>query len=185
MPHGVLARRPPGRVALLAPAGPTVWTEGNRNNQIGVPITVLHTTPETRFLALEMGATSEDLALTVHPHPTLSEGLMEAAEALLATLAADWPEREGAWASAQALVDTLQASFPPAADGGSNGNGRGGQRWLVFAGSSDKDLAGMFRALAPHFDHAFLTRYCDNPRSVSPLVRFGPKAWRSRRRARP
>jgi dihydrolipoamide dehydrogenase len=33
-------------------------------------------------LALEMGATAEDLALTVHPHPTLSEGLMEASEAL-------------------------------------------------------------------------------------------------------
>ncbi len=33
-------------------------------------------------LALELGATAEDLALTVHPHPTLSEGLMEAAEAL-------------------------------------------------------------------------------------------------------
>jgi dihydrolipoamide dehydrogenase len=33
-------------------------------------------------LALEMGATVEDLSLTVHPHPTLAEGLMEAAEAL-------------------------------------------------------------------------------------------------------
>ncbi|WP_234554631.1 dihydrolipoyl dehydrogenase [Thermus caliditerrae] len=33
-------------------------------------------------LALEMGATVSDLALTVHAHPTLSEGLMEAAEAL-------------------------------------------------------------------------------------------------------
>jgi dihydrolipoamide dehydrogenase len=32
-------------------------------------------------LAVEMGATAEDLALTVHPHPTLSETLMEAAEA--------------------------------------------------------------------------------------------------------
>ena len=32
-------------------------------------------------LALEMGATAEDIALTVHPHPTLSETLMEAAEA--------------------------------------------------------------------------------------------------------
>ncbi len=32
-------------------------------------------------LALEMGATITDLALTVHAHPTLSEGLMEAAEA--------------------------------------------------------------------------------------------------------
>ncbi len=32
-------------------------------------------------LALEMGATLEDLAWTVHPHPTLPETLMEAAEA--------------------------------------------------------------------------------------------------------
>jgi dihydrolipoamide dehydrogenase len=31
-------------------------------------------------LALEMGATLTDLALTQHPHPTISEGLMEAAE---------------------------------------------------------------------------------------------------------
>ncbi len=32
--------------------------------------------------AIEMGATTEDLALTIHPHPTLSETLMEAAEAV-------------------------------------------------------------------------------------------------------
>ena len=32
-------------------------------------------------LAVEMGATAKDLALSVHPHPTLSETLMEAAEA--------------------------------------------------------------------------------------------------------
>lgn len=31
-------------------------------------------------LAIEMGATMEDIALTQHAHPTLSEGLMEAAE---------------------------------------------------------------------------------------------------------
>ena len=30
-------------------------------------------------LAIEMGATLEDLALTVHPHPTLSEQYLEAA----------------------------------------------------------------------------------------------------------
>jgi dihydrofolate synthase/folylpolyglutamate synthase len=59
-------------------------------------------------------------------------------------------------ASAEALVETLRASFPPA------------RRLLVFAGSSDKDLAGMFRVLAPHFAHAFLTRYRSNPRSVPP-----------------
>jgi dihydrolipoamide dehydrogenase len=31
-------------------------------------------------LAMEMGATAEDIALTVHPHPTLSETIMECAE---------------------------------------------------------------------------------------------------------
>jgi len=34
-------------------------------------------------LAVEMGATVEDIALTVHPHPTLPEGIMESAEAAL------------------------------------------------------------------------------------------------------
>ncbi len=36
-------------------------------------------------LAVEMGATAADLALTIHPHPTLSETLMEAAEAFYGT----------------------------------------------------------------------------------------------------
>ena len=31
-------------------------------------------------LATEMGATAEDLKLTIHPHPTLSETVMESAE---------------------------------------------------------------------------------------------------------
>ncbi len=31
-------------------------------------------------LAIEMGATAEDLKLTIHAHPTLSETLMESAE---------------------------------------------------------------------------------------------------------
>jgi dihydrolipoamide dehydrogenase len=34
-------------------------------------------------LAVEMSATAEDLAMTIHPHPTLTETLMEAAEAFL------------------------------------------------------------------------------------------------------
>ena len=34
------------------------------------------------MVLLEMGATSQDLALTMHAHPTLSETLMEAAEIL-------------------------------------------------------------------------------------------------------
>jgi len=36
-------------------------------------------------LALEMAATTEDLALTIHPHPTLPEAIMEAAEKALGT----------------------------------------------------------------------------------------------------
>ena len=31
-------------------------------------------------LAIEMGALAEDIALTIHAHPTLSETMMEAAE---------------------------------------------------------------------------------------------------------
>jgi dihydrolipoamide dehydrogenase len=34
-------------------------------------------------LAIETAVTVEDLAMTIHAHPTLSEGLMEAAESLL------------------------------------------------------------------------------------------------------
>jgi dihydrolipoamide dehydrogenase len=37
-------------------------------------------------LAIEMGATLEDLAATIHPHPTLSESIMEAAETALGTV---------------------------------------------------------------------------------------------------
>lgn len=36
-------------------------------------------------VAIEMGATVEDLALSVHPHPTVSETLMEAAEVFFGT----------------------------------------------------------------------------------------------------
>jgi len=32
-------------------------------------------------LAIEMGALLDDIALTIHPHPTLSEVMMEAAAA--------------------------------------------------------------------------------------------------------
>jgi dihydrofolate synthase/folylpolyglutamate synthase len=57
-------------------------------------------------------------------------------------------------ASAEALAEALQSSFPPA------------RRWLIFAGSGDKDLPGMLRVLAPHFAHAFLTRYTSSTRGM-------------------
>jgi len=36
-------------------------------------------------LAIEMGALAKDVALTIHPHPTLSETIMEAAEVFYGT----------------------------------------------------------------------------------------------------
>ncbi len=41
---------------VLADAGPTVATYGSFNNELGLPLTVLRATGETRFLVLEMGA---------------------------------------------------------------------------------------------------------------------------------
>jgi UDP-N-acetylmuramoyl-tripeptide--D-alanyl-D-alanine ligase len=42
--------------AILRDAGPTVATQGNLNNELGVPLTVLRATPDTDYLVVEMGA---------------------------------------------------------------------------------------------------------------------------------
>jgi dihydrofolate synthase / folylpolyglutamate synthase len=57
-------------------------------------------------------------------------------------------------ASVAALVDTLRESFACS------------RRILVFAASKDKDVPGMLRVLAPHFERVVLTRFQDNPRAV-------------------
>ena len=41
---------------VLSEAAPTVATRGNFNNELGVPLTVLRATPDTRYLVVEMGA---------------------------------------------------------------------------------------------------------------------------------
>ncbi|MDT0309175.1 UDP-N-acetylmuramoyl-tripeptide--D-alanyl-D-alanine ligase [Streptomyces sp. DSM 44917] len=41
---------------LLERTGPTVWTPGSYNNEIGLPLTALRAADTTRFLVLEMGA---------------------------------------------------------------------------------------------------------------------------------
>ncbi|GAA2412403.1 UDP-N-acetylmuramoyl-tripeptide--D-alanyl-D-alanine ligase [Streptomyces glaucosporus] len=41
---------------LLRRTGPTVWTPGSLNNEIGLPLTALSAEPGTRHLVLEMGA---------------------------------------------------------------------------------------------------------------------------------
>lgn len=42
--------------AILRKVGETVATEGNQNNELGVPLTLLGVTPTTEFMVLEMGA---------------------------------------------------------------------------------------------------------------------------------
>lgn len=58
-------------------------------------------------------------------------------------------------ASAEALVETLRDSFPAT------------RRVLVFASSADKDVPGILRILAPHFERFVLTSF-DSPRAVPP-----------------
>ncbi|MEW2399111.1 UDP-N-acetylmuramoyl-tripeptide--D-alanyl-D-alanine ligase [Streptomyces sp. NPDC046862] len=41
---------------VLQRKAPTVWTPGSLNNEIGLPLTALSATEETKFLVLEMGA---------------------------------------------------------------------------------------------------------------------------------
>lgn len=59
-------------------------------------------------------------------------------------------------ASVEALVDSL-AEVPIQ-----------GRRWLIFGSSSDKDIPGMLRVLAPHFAHVALTRYSHSSRAADP-----------------
>ena len=59
-------------------------------------------------------------------------------------------------ASVRALVDVLGESF-------------GAQRrFLIFATTQEKDIDGMLKAILPHFDEVFFTRYRHNPRAVPP-----------------
>ncbi len=72
-------------IAMGRPEGLTkVIADANSGRVLGVGIVGPHAgdlIPEAT-LAIEMGAEAEDIALTVHPHPSLSETLMEAAESV-------------------------------------------------------------------------------------------------------
>jgi dihydrolipoamide dehydrogenase len=78
-PWGALSRaitvdRPEGLTKLvLDPAGGRILGVGIAGSGAGELIA-------EGVLAIEMGATAEDVKLTIHPHPTLSESLMESAE---------------------------------------------------------------------------------------------------------
>jgi dihydrofolate synthase/folylpolyglutamate synthase len=59
------------------------------------------------------------------------------------------------WASTEALVRTLESQFSAR------------RRILIFAGTKDKDVAGLLRLLLPRFDSVILTQYRTNPRGVA------------------
>jgi len=57
-------------------------------------------------------------------------------------------------ASVEALVRVLNECFSPR------------RRLLLFATTRQKDIRGMLRSLLPHFQHAILTQYLNNPRAA-------------------
>ena len=58
--------------AVLRQRHPTLWTPGNYNNEIGLPLSLLGLTPEYRYAVLEMGFYTEgeiaQLCAIAHPH---------------------------------------------------------------------------------------------------------------------
>ncbi len=71
-------------------------TEHTTGRILGVGITGRHAEGiiSEAALAIEMGALAEDLALTIHPHPTLSETVAEAAEIFLGSPTHVLPSRK-------------------------------------------------------------------------------------------
>lgn len=75
-------------IAMGRPAGLTkIIADAQSKRVLGVGIVGAHAGDliAEAVLAIEMGATAEDLALTIHPHPSTSETVMEAAESVLGT----------------------------------------------------------------------------------------------------
>ena len=62
-----------------------IITEKKHNEILGVHMVCLHATDmiAEAVLAINMEATAEEIALSIHPHPTISETVMEAAHAAL------------------------------------------------------------------------------------------------------
>lgn len=68
--------------AILARHGATHWTQGNLNNEIGLPLTLLALAPDTQFAVLEMGAGKPGdiayLAAIARPHVGLVNNIAPA-----------------------------------------------------------------------------------------------------------
>jgi hypothetical protein len=64
-------------------------------------------------LAIEIGAVAQDVALTIHPHPTLSETVAEAAEAFLGMATDIAPRR---WHGEESSQELQNGQSLPAAN---------------------------------------------------------------------
>ncbi|KAB1145602.1 UDP-N-acetylmuramoyl-tripeptide--D-alanyl-D-alanine ligase [Streptomyces luteolifulvus] len=96
---------------VLQRKAPTVWTPGSLNNEIGLPLTALAATDETRFLVLEMGARGLG-------HIRYLTGLTPPKVGLVLNVGtAHIGEFGGREQIAQAKGELVE-SLPPAADGG-------------------------------------------------------------------
>jgi dihydrolipoamide dehydrogenase len=75
-----------GRARTVGMSDGMVKMVGDQKTDLVLGIHIISPTAESMIaeavLAIEMGATVEDVGLTMHPHPTFSESVMEAAEAL-------------------------------------------------------------------------------------------------------
>lgn len=75
-----------GRARTVNVTDGMVKIVGDKKTDLVLGVHIVSPTAESMVaeavLAMEMGATVEDIGLTIHPHPTFAEPIMEAAEAL-------------------------------------------------------------------------------------------------------
>ncbi|MET8979786.1 UDP-N-acetylmuramoyl-tripeptide--D-alanyl-D-alanine ligase [Streptomyces sp. NPDC004539] len=96
---------------VLNSNAPTIWPEGNLNNEIGLPLTALRATDETKYLVLEMGARYiGDIAYLTQLTPPKIGLVLNVGTAHIG-------EFGGREQIAQAKGELVE-SLPPAAEGG-------------------------------------------------------------------
>ncbi|HEX7029734.1 MAG TPA: UDP-N-acetylmuramoyl-tripeptide--D-alanyl-D-alanine ligase [Gammaproteobacteria bacterium] len=122
--------------AILAGRGDVLATEGNLNNDIGVPLTLLRLREEHRFAVVEMGANhaGEIAALAALVRPTV--GLVTNAGAA---------HLEG-FGSIEGVVEAKGEMYPGVVDGGSciiNGDQPWAEEWKLRAGARRKLTFGL------------------------------------------
>ena len=112
--------------AILARAGSTLATQGNLNNDIGVPLTLLRLSPEQRFGVIEMGAN--------HPGEIAYLTRLAAPQAAIVTNAA--PAHLEGFGSIEGVARAKGEIFTGLSDDG------------VAVINADDDYAGLWRELS-------------------------------------